>query len=403
MLCFKYPEEGLNSYPMKVKCTRCGTVYNINPEKIPEKGGYVTCRKCQTRFFLQKGSHSVTATDVRNSVKSSGLKKRVPLLAGGVVALLVLSVVGYFLLQFFEMNNRRRVTNLFLEAIKNKELTEENAWDPREDYVVNLRALITRNENGLPKREIFFPINLVGYKFQREEVIPKGFVRLSPDGDAESSSPVEQSRRSASTVRGVNGFYVQSNTEGRLFVIKGIVTNNFSGPRSPIPVTVTLKDNHGRVLQEKTVYAGITLTEDQIKGKTLSEMDRALVDKTHLGDVGPGQMVPFTVVFGNPPGDMSSYTAEEAGPVVAPDKKKKRPKDKAFESLVKQVRAGNPKQLKIDEENRVITFYDDSPLLYKLYYLLKMTDREGKTLKKDGWVSIKEKDGYIEIDEFQWK
>jgi predicted Zn finger-like uncharacterized protein len=388
---------------MKVKCPHCGTIYNINPEKIPDKGGNVTCRQCQTRFFLKKGSHSVTATPVRESVKGSGPKKRIPILAGGFVALLVLGVVGYFLLQFFEMNNRRRVTNLFLEAIKNKELTEENAWDPREEYVVNLRALITRNENGLPKREIFFPINLVGYKFQREEVIPKGFVRLSPDGNAEEGSRVKRPRRSASTVTGINGFYIQSNSEGRLFVIKGIVINNFSGPRSPIPITGTLKDDHGRVLQEKTVYAGITLTEDQIKGQSLSEMDRTLVDKTYLGDVGPGQTVPFTVVFGNPPGNMSSYTAEEAGPVVEPNKKKKRPKDKKFEALKKQVRAENPKQLKIDEENRVITFYDDTPLLYKLYYLLKMTDREGKVLKKNGWVTIKEKEGYIEIDEFKWE
>ena len=389
---------------MKLKCTHCGTIYDINPEKVPAEGGYVTCRQCRTRFFLKKGSHSVTATPVRESAKARGLKGRVPLWAGGIVAILVLGVVGYFLLQSFETNNRRRVTNLFLEAIKNKQLTEENAWDPREEYVVNLRALITRNENGLPKRDVFFPLNLVGYKYQREEVIPKGFVRLSPDGDAEASSRAEPPRRRSSTVMGVNGFYIQSKTEGRLFVIKGIVTNNFSGPRSPIPITGTLKDDHGRVLQEKTVYAGITLTEDQIKAKPLSEMDRTLVDKVHLGDVGPGQTVPFTVVFGNPPGDMSSYTAEEAvGTNAQPDKKKKRPRDKRFESLIKQVRAENPKQLKIDEENRVITFYDDSPLFYKLYYVLKMTDREGKILKKDGWVTVKEKDGYIEIDEFKWR
>ena len=231
----------------------------------------------------------------------------------------------------------------------------------------------------------------------------KGFVRLSPDGDAEASSPVERPRRKTSTVTGVNGFYIQSKTEGRLFVIKGLLTNNFSGPSSPIPITGTLKNNHGAVLQEKTVYAGITFTEDQIKDKPLSEIDRALGDKAHLGDVNPGQTVPFVVIFGNPPADMSSYTAEEAGPAVEPDKKKKRPKDKTFEALKKQVRAENPKQLKIDEASRVITFYDDSPLFYKLYYLLKMTDRDGKILKKNGWVTIKEKDGYLEIDEFKWR
>jgi hypothetical protein len=127
----------------------------------------------------------------------------------------------------------------------------------------------------------------------------KAFVRLSPDGDAETNPRVDRSARRGSTVTGVNGFYIQSSTEGRLFVIKGMVTNKFSGPRSPIPITGTLKDDHGRVLQEKTVYAGITLTEDQIKDKSLLEMDRALVNNTYLGDVGPGRrfrLLPFLEV-----------------------------------------------------------------------------------------------------------
>lgn len=40
---------------MKVKCSRCGAVYQINASKIPDKGAYTKCTKCQAMIFVQKG------------------------------------------------------------------------------------------------------------------------------------------------------------------------------------------------------------------------------------------------------------------------------------------------------------------------------------------------------------
>ena len=42
---------------MKVKCSRCGAVYQINASKIPDKGVYTNCTKCQARFFIKKGDN----------------------------------------------------------------------------------------------------------------------------------------------------------------------------------------------------------------------------------------------------------------------------------------------------------------------------------------------------------
>jgi predicted Zn finger-like uncharacterized protein len=39
---------------MKAKCPNCKVLYNIDDAKIPEKGAYVTCTKCQTRFEVKK-------------------------------------------------------------------------------------------------------------------------------------------------------------------------------------------------------------------------------------------------------------------------------------------------------------------------------------------------------------
>lgn len=39
---------------MKVQCSNCKAVYQIDESKIPEKGAYVTCSKCKTRFHIKK-------------------------------------------------------------------------------------------------------------------------------------------------------------------------------------------------------------------------------------------------------------------------------------------------------------------------------------------------------------
>jgi predicted Zn finger-like uncharacterized protein len=41
--------------PMKVECPKCKAVCTADKSKIPDKGIYGRCPKCQNRFFLRKG------------------------------------------------------------------------------------------------------------------------------------------------------------------------------------------------------------------------------------------------------------------------------------------------------------------------------------------------------------
>jgi|WetSurMetagenome_2_1015567.scaffolds.fasta_scaffold63088_3 predicted Zn finger-like uncharacterized protein len=38
---------------MKAQCPNCKVLYKIDDAKIPEKGAFVTCSKCQTRFEVK--------------------------------------------------------------------------------------------------------------------------------------------------------------------------------------------------------------------------------------------------------------------------------------------------------------------------------------------------------------
>ena len=388
---------------MKYRCTNCGAVFDINPASIPDKGAYATCGKCKVRFFLKKESGLEPTAGVRRSVNLRGLKKRVPLLATGLVSLLLLCGVGYYLFQSSESYNRRQIANNFLEALKTKALTEDNAWDNLEKYGIDFNSLIRKDENGLPKQNIFFPIGLIDYKYKSEEVISRGFVRLTPDEKKKARSRVREAGGGASTFEGINGIFIQSNSEGRLFVIKGLVTNKLPVARKSIPIMAALKNPQVVVRRKKTVYAGITFTEDKIKDKSLSEMDKALSNEPHERDIKPGQAVPFIVIFGSLPSDMSEYTVDALSPFAEPKEKNIKPADKTFEALKKEIRAKNPKQLKIDEKNRVITYYDDEPLRYKLHYLLTLTSRQGKTLKRNGYVTLNIGWEYYGIIEFKWE
>jgi DNA-directed RNA polymerase subunit RPC12/RpoP len=401
-LCYT-TKEGYQINQMKYRCTNCGAVFDINPASIPDKGAYATCGKCKVRFFLKKESGLEPTDGVRKSVKLRGLKKRVPLLATGLVALLVLCGVGYYLFQSSELYNRRRIANNFLEALKTKALTEDNAWDVLEKYVIDFNSLIRKDENGLPKQNIFFPIGLIDYKFKSEEVISKGFVRLAPDEKKTARPRVRETWGGASSFEGINGIFIQSNSEGKLFVIKGLVTNKLPEARKSIPIMATLKNQHGVVLRKKTVYAGITFTEEKIKEKSLNEIDKVLHNEPHERDINPGQAVPFILIFGNLPRDMSEYTVDAISPFAEPEEKAVRTAGKTFKALKKEIGAKNPKHLKIDEKNRVITYYDDEPLRYKLHYLLTLTSRQGKTLKRNGYVTLNIGWEYYEIIEFKWE
>ena len=324
-------------------------------------------------------------------------------MAAGLVALLVLCGVGYYLFQSSESNNRRQIGNNFLEALKTKELTEDNAWDALEKYVIDFNSLIRKDENGLPKQNIFFPIGLLDYKFKSEEVISKGFVRLAPDEKRTARSRVRENGGGASSLEGIKGSFIQSNSEGRLFVIKGLVTNKLPVARKSIPIMATLKNQHGIVLRKKTVYAGITFAEDKIKKRSLSGIDKVLSSEPQEREISPGQAVPIIVIFGSLPSDMSEYTVDAVSPYVEPGTKAVKTADKTFEALKKEIKAQNPKQLKIDEKNRVITYYDDEPLRYKLHYLLTLTSRQGKTIKKNGYVTLNVGWEYYGIIEFKWE
>ncbi|MFH1489939.1 MAG: DUF3426 domain-containing protein, partial [Pseudomonadota bacterium] len=101
---------------------------------------------------------------------------------------------------------------------------------------------------------------------------------------------------------------------GQLFVIRGMVTNNYPKNRSFILLKGSIIDDKGAVAKTKLAYAGNTYPDDKIQGMTLEEIDKGL--KNQLGNKGvnrnikPGGGIPFMIILENLPENLTEFTVE---------------------------------------------------------------------------------------------
>jgi predicted Zn finger-like uncharacterized protein len=114
--------------------------------------------------------------------------------------------------------------------------------------------------------------------------------------------------------KAVTGAFIQSQKAGQLFVIKGMVTNNYPKPRSFILIKGSILDDKGNVVKINVAYAGNTFVEKQIKEKPIEELDKGL--KVRMGrnrmnfNVQPGATIPFMIIIDKLPENVSEFTVE---------------------------------------------------------------------------------------------
>jgi len=112
----------------------------------------------------------------------------------------------------------------------------------------------------------------------------------------------------------LSGSFVDSKKAGRLFVVKGLVTNNYPDKRSYIRIRSNILDSKGAAVKNKIVFAGNPVTDKELLSLSMEEVDNRLMDK--LGkdkmnvDIPPNSSIPFAIVFGSLPEDLSEFTVQ---------------------------------------------------------------------------------------------
>jgi predicted Zn finger-like uncharacterized protein len=111
-----------------------------------------------------------------------------------------------------------------------------------------------------------------------------------------------------------NGSFVDSDKAGKLFVVKGFVANRYPDKRSFIRIRSNLLDSKGTVVKSKTVYAGNPISDKELLSLPIEEIDKRVRDKFGKNkmniNVLPNSFIPFMVIFGNLPEDLSEFTVE---------------------------------------------------------------------------------------------
>jgi hypothetical protein len=108
------------------------------------------------------------------------------------------------------------------------------------------------------------------------------------------------------------GFYETGDKTGKLFVVRGMITNQGPGKTSGIRVRAELFDKNHQAIAEKTVYAGNVIPD--LRSAEREQIETAMAnrfgDKLSNVDVPPGNSVSFMVVFSDPPEGIEEYRVE---------------------------------------------------------------------------------------------
>ncbi len=126
---------------------------------------------------------------------------------------------------------------------------------------------------------------------------------------ADPSEPV--SLVSKLELQDVRQYQVKNEKVGTLVVIEGKVRNNFPTPRELIRIEAELYDANGNMLISRQQLAGNSMSSFQLELLDQEELDKALNNKLDIVEANtnvlPGNEVPFTVIFVNPPSEASDY------------------------------------------------------------------------------------------------
>jgi pilus assembly protein FimV len=119
------------------------------------------------------------------------------------------------------------------------------------------------------------------------------------------------------TTSNISSKFVDNENNGKLFVITGMVKNEFPESRRFIQLTGRLFAGGKALVKEETVYCGNTMTDVQLALMDLADINKKLSNR--FGDnksnvmVKAGQQLPFMVVFSDFPQDLEEFTIEVVG------------------------------------------------------------------------------------------
>jgi hypothetical protein len=210
-----------------------------------------------------------------------------------------------------------------------KSAREESAPPPLHDEIAKipegeLAAKVTAQEELPPrpphevmgsaptraKRNLWLPVLLVVVLVTSAAI---ALWLFSPWSHAPQSAPENAEIQLLHLVE-TQGYFVDNQQSGQLFVIEGRVRNDFATPRRWILLRAKLYTADGQEARQQLFYAGNLMSTEQLRGLPLADQ-LGLIQQTPQGTqaaIAAGQEVSFIVPFGDLPeiSTLSDYSVE---------------------------------------------------------------------------------------------
>lgn len=331
---------------MIIQCEKCQTKFNLDEFLLKRDGSMVKCSLCK-HIFVAYPPEQVSAEGADTAVVSQEELKETAAMdlppisdkeaieAGGKGQ--ATSFDNTFEqsledLDKFEAVSPEDLHDLLKEEATGKEKPldrafleeqfpatdiKEKAKEEFRDYDENIGAVQTqdwsRTSNFLP---IFLVVILVlmaaiaAIFFWAPELIPDSLSFKEPAKKPEFAD-IGVRRLS---FKAVNGFFINSEKAGNLFVIQGMVSNDYPKSRSFILIRGSILDDKGNVVRRKLSYAGNIFKKEEIKALPLERIKQAMKNRYGMDgknlNVASGSTVPFMIVFENLPENLGEFTVE---------------------------------------------------------------------------------------------
>ena len=281
---------------MIIECEKCESKFSLDETLLKSEGSKVKCSMCKHVFTAYPRQQMSDEEPIADKALDEDLQVTLPLdSADADFDLAFERAIG-------EAETEEAVSEEIASEDSTEAFTEEPEVEPDDDETV-----APRRRKG-PSKMLILVLSIALLIGVGGAIIYLS-LRNSP-GEQESSDPGVMRL----SFRAVTGSFVESNTAGQLFVIKGMVTNNYPKPRSYILVKGSIQDDKGKTVKTAMAYAGNNFSEKEIREMSSADLEkgqgnRSGNEETNVNIPSEGT-IPFMIIFERLPENITEFTVE---------------------------------------------------------------------------------------------
>jgi predicted Zn finger-like uncharacterized protein len=347
---------------MIIVCPECSTQFNVNSDRIPDKGTKVRCARCKHVFLIEKPleqqsplfdkGETFHGVPVSDSMEQSPYSDK-----SSNETTATESDFNYD--KFQELDSNVTVTEAFTFSAAAETEDDFTFTESAEESVSTIEKVFAAAGNQKPSAsevpaaadeevsrlftaaqgnsaepEIPEPLVQGGKSSPVSSIIRVllllilgvlivGGVFVYMNGTDQLNQTIQQifgqqidrpAEAGQITLSQLEGKFVQNQQDGEFFLIHGIAINNFSEPRAAMQVKGVIFDQNGRPLLQKTVFCGNAINEDQLLSLSFSELEKIMGNQfgNNLSNmkIDSKQSIPFDIVFKDLPKNISEFSVK---------------------------------------------------------------------------------------------